>query len=273
MTQNPFSISTAQLAAKLGSAHWPQVIDVRDDSDYPADPRDIPGSIHRREPDYANWVNILDKSRPVVVSCQKGYKISQGIVARMREQGWIAATLESGYLGWVAVGLPLLNRKSLEQVGLTENALLVTRVRPKIDRVACPWLIKRFIAPNATFIYVEPDQVKAVAERTGGVAYDIKDCVLTHEGDDCSFDTILKRAGLHGFTPLDTVARIVRGADNAQFDLAPEAAGLLAVSLGLSHLAGDDDHSMLKTAYSVYDGLYAWAAHARNETHNWPPKA
>jgi hypothetical protein len=114
--------------------------------------------------------------------------------------------------------------------------------------------------------------VKAVADRTGGVAYDIPDCALTHVGEDCSFDTILKLAGLSGFAPLETVARIVRGADNARPDLAAEAPGLLAVSLGLSHLAGDDDHGMLRQAFTIYDGLYAWAAHAGAETHNWPPK-
>jgi rhodanese-related sulfurtransferase len=273
MMHNPFSITSKTLFGQLGSSNWPQVVDVRDDTDYPADPRDIPGSIHRREADFKDWVLSLDKSRPVVVSCQKGYKISQGIVARMREQGWTAASLQGGYLGWVAAGLPLLQRDSLAQVGLTENALLVTRIRPKIDRVACPWLVQRFIAPKAQFLYVEPDQVKAVAERTGGVAYDIKDCILTHVGEHCSFDTILQHAGLKGFAPLDHVARIVRGADNARLDLAPEAAGLLAVSLGLSHLAGEDDHAMLKAALTVYDGLYAWAAHASGETHNWPPKA
>jgi rhodanese-related sulfurtransferase len=272
MMHNPFSVTLKSLAVKLGSPNWPQVIDVRTDEDYAADARDIPGSIHRHEADYVTWVLTLDKSRPVVVSCQKGYKISQGIVARMRSDGWTAASLQGGYLGWVAAGLPLLQRKALLDVGLKEDVLLVTRIRPKIDRVACPWLIQRFIAPHAQFLYVEPEQVKAVAERTDGVAYDIKDCVITHVGEDCSFDTILKRAGLNGFAPLDHLAKIVRGADNAQLSLAPEAAGLLAISLGLSHLAGEDDHAMLKAAFTVYDGLYAWAAHATAETHNWPPK-
>jgi rhodanese-related sulfurtransferase len=273
MMHNPFSVTSAELMKSLGSSAWPQVIDVRDDTDYPADPRDIPGSIHRREADFAIWVSTLDCNRPVVVSCQKGYKISQGIVARLRAMGWRAASLKGGYLGWVAAGLPLLQRQSLLDVGLSEKALMVTRLRPKIDRIACPWLISRFVAPAAEFIYVEADQVKAVADRTGGVAYDIKDCTITHVGDDCSFDTILKFAGLDKFEPLAKVAQIVRGADNARFDLAPEAAGLLAISLGLSHLSSEDDHDMLKAGFSVYDGLYAWAAHASAETHNWPPKA
>jgi rhodanese-related sulfurtransferase len=273
MMHNPFSVTSSELMQSLGSPAFPHLIDVRDDVDYPADPRDIPGSIHRREADFETWVSTLDCHRPIVVSCQKGYKISQGIVARLREKGWRAATLEGGYLGWAAAGLPLLQRQSLLDVGLSEKALLVTRVRPKIDRIACPWLINRFIAPAAQFLYVEADQVKAVAERTGGVAYDIKDCVLTHVGEDCSFDTILKFAGLDTFEPLVKVARIVRGADNARLDLSAEAAGLLAISLGLSHLSGEDDHVMLKAGFTVYDALYAWAAHASAETHNWPPKA
>jgi rhodanese-related sulfurtransferase len=102
MMHNPFSVTSSELMQSLGSPAFPHLIDVRDDVDYPADPRDIPGSIHRREADFETWVSTLDCHRPIVVSCQKGYKISQGIVARLREKGWRAATLEGGYLGWFA---------------------------------------------------------------------------------------------------------------------------------------------------------------------------
>jgi rhodanese-related sulfurtransferase len=273
MHSNPFSISIEGLLHALGGPFWPQVVDVRDDDDYPADPRDIPGSIHRREADFSQWVSGLDRNRPVVVSCQKGMKISQGIVARLRADGWQASSLQGGFLGWAKAGLPLLQRQALATIGSAEGALWVTRRRPKIDRAACPWLISRFIDPAARFLYVEPDQVSAVASRLHGIAYDIPDCAVTHVGEDCSFDTILKIAGLAGYAPLDRLAAIVRGADNARFDLAPEAAGLLAVSLGLSDLAKDDDHGMLRHAFVIYDGLFAWAARASSETHNWPPKA
>ncbi|MFM9974256.1 MAG: chromate resistance protein ChrB domain-containing protein [Beijerinckiaceae bacterium] len=273
MQNHPFSTPVEKLARMLGGPSWPQVIDVRDDNDYPADPRDIPGSMHRREADFDQWARALERSRPVVVSCQKGMKISQGIVARLRSNGWQASSLQGGFLGWISAGFPVLQRSALAQIGVREASVWVTRRRPKIDRAACPWLIRRFIDPLAQFLYVEPDQVNAVASRLGGIAYDIPDCAVTHVGEDCSFDTILKLAGLAGYAPLDRLALIVRGADNARFELAPEAAGLLAVSLGLSELAQDDDHGMLNQAFVIYDGLFAWAARASGETHNWPPKA
>jgi rhodanese-related sulfurtransferase len=273
MTSNPF-ITPVDVASKLlGGPHWPQVVDVRLADDFAADPRDIPCSIHREEADYDTWVPTLDRTCPVVISCQRGLKVSQAIVARMRAEGWMASSMGGCFAGWRDAGLPLINRTAMLGIGWTEGAFWVTRRKPKIDRAACPWLIRRFIDPSARFLYVEPDQVVAVAARTGGIAYDIPGIAVTHVGDDCSFDTLMTIAGLNGFAPLERVAAIVRGADNARLDLAPEAAGLLAASLGLSHLAGDDDHGMIARASVIYDGLFAWAANATGETHNWPPKA
>jgi rhodanese-related sulfurtransferase len=274
MTAAPFSISVTDLASRLGGRHWPQVVDVCLADDYAAHGQDIPGSIHRNESDFAQWSALLDRNAPVVVSCQKGKKVSQGIVARLRASGWSnAASLEGGFFGWRDAGLPLLDRPSLLAIGLREGQFWVTRRHPKIDRAACPWLISRFIDPAAVFLFVNPDQVEAVAERTGGIPYDVPGVTVTHRDSDCSFDTLLKIAGLEAHPPLKRIADIVRGADNARLDLAPEAAGLLAISLGLSNLAGDDDHDMLRQAFVMYDALYAWAARASGETHNWPPKA
>jgi rhodanese-related sulfurtransferase len=274
MTTAPFSISPQDLAARLGGPRWPQVISTCTDEDHAANAADIPSSIHRGEGSFDDWSKALDPARPVVISCQKGFKISQALVARLRAAGWRnTSILEGGFLGWKAAGLPLLDRAALAALGPREGGTWVTRRRPKIDRAACPWLITRFIDPAATFLFVDPDQVEAVAARTGGIPYDIPGVTVTHRGEDCSFDTILKIAGIAGWPPLAKLADIVRGADNARMDLAPEAAGLLATSLGLSHLAGDNDHAMLRHAFVMYDGLYAWAAHAAAETHNWPPKA
>ncbi len=273
MNSHPFITSVEALSKLLGGPHWPQVVDVRLADDFAADPRDLPGAVHREEGGFAQWVNDLDRARSVVVSCQRGLKVSQALVARMRAGGWRASSLGAGFAGWRDAGLPLVSRDALQKIGWTEGAFWVTRRRPKIDRAACPWLIRRFIDPSARFLYVEPDQVEAVAARTGGIAYDIPGVTVTHAGKDCSFDTLLKITGLAGFAPVDRVATIVRGADNARLDLAPEAAGLLAASLGLSHLAGDDDHGMIAGAFVIYDGLFAWAANAAGETHNWPPKA
>jgi hypothetical protein len=143
----------------------------------------------------------------------------------------------------------------------------VTRERPKIDRIACPWLIRRFIDEQAVFLYVPADKVFATAKREGAVAYDIPGAAFSHDGELCSFDAFIERFGLRD-APLETVAMIVRGADTDRHDLAPEAAGLHAISLGLARLHADD-HALLDEGMNIYDALYAWASSARGERHNW----
>lgn len=145
----------------------------------------------------------------------------------------------------------------------------VTRERPKIDRIACPWLIRRFVDPEAQFLYVPTAQVFEIAEREGAIAYDIPGAPFSHVGEMCSFDAFVARFGL-GDSALAKVARIVRGADTDRHELAPEAAGLHAISLGLSHNYSDD-HAMLAQGMVVYDALYAWAGRADEERHNWRP--
>lgn len=147
----------------------------------------------------------------------------------------------------------------------------ITRARPKIDRIACPWLIARFIDEAPEFLFVPADRVFAVAAETGAIPYDIPGAELSHEGERCSFDTFLKKYRLDD-PALRDLAVIVRGADTGRLDLAPEAAGLLAVSLGLSALYADD-HEMLRHELIIYDALYAWARQARGESHGWPPAA
>jgi hypothetical protein len=147
----------------------------------------------------------------------------------------------------------------------------ITRARPKIDRIACPWLVARFIDAEPAFLFVPADRVFAVADETGAIPYDIPGAALSHEGERCSFDTFLKTYRLDD-PALHALAVIVRGADTGRLDLAPEAAGLLAVSLGLSALYADDQE-MLRHGLVVYDALYAWARQARGETHGWPPAA
>ena len=148
----------------------------------------------------------------------------------------------------------------------------MTRRRPKIDRIACPWLIRRFIDPQARILFVDPPEVANVARESGGVPFDIEGVELSHEGPRCSFDTMLRLFGLEKEPSLARLALIVRGADTARPDLAPEAAGLHAVSLGLSALAGDDDHGLLQQGFRVYDALFAWLRFAAGERHNWPAK-
>ena len=147
----------------------------------------------------------------------------------------------------------------------------ITRERPKIDRIACPWLVLRFIDPQAEFLYVPTGKVLSEAQRLGAVAYDIPGAPISHEGELCSFDTLLRAFDLRD-PGLATLARIVRGADTDRLDLAPQSAGLLALSLGLSRLH-EDDHAMLAAALALYDALYAWCKWEQGERHGWNPAA
>jgi hypothetical protein len=147
----------------------------------------------------------------------------------------------------------------------------VTRERPKIDRIACPWLIARFIDKSPEFLYVPTDEVIRVARETGAIPYDIPGVELSHDGELCSFDTFLKKYKLTD-PALQQLAVIVRGADTARLDLAPQAPGLMALSLGLSRVF-PDDHEMLRHGMVMYDALYAWCRDCQKETHGWPPKA
>jgi hypothetical protein len=145
----------------------------------------------------------------------------------------------------------------------------ITRERPKIDRIACPWLIVRFIDPQAEFLYVPASEVLGTAKATGAIPYDIPDVELSHVGELCSFDAFLAKYGLHD-PALHQLAKIVRGADTSRLDLTPQSAGLYALSLGLSHNFSDD-HEMLGHGMVMYDALYAWCRACQAETHNWPP--
>jgi hypothetical protein len=147
----------------------------------------------------------------------------------------------------------------------------VTRERPKIDRIACPWLIARFIDKEPEFLYVPAVQVLETAERTGAVPYDIPGVEMSHVGELCSFDALLTKYQL-GDPALQQLAVIVRGADTSRLDLAPQAAGLYALSLGLSQVYADD-HEMLRYGMVMYDALYAWCKSCQAETHSWPPMA
>ncbi|TAM99302.1 MAG: chromate resistance protein [Rhodanobacteraceae bacterium] len=145
----------------------------------------------------------------------------------------------------------------------------VTRERPKIDRIACPWLIARFIDTTPEFLYVPTGQVFAVAQATGAIPYDIPGAELSHVGEYCSFDAFLKRYALDD-PALQQLAAIVRGADTSHLDLTPQSAGLYAISLGLSRVF-EDDHDMLRHGLVIYDALYAWCKHGQGEAHRWPP--
>jgi len=146
----------------------------------------------------------------------------------------------------------------------------VTRERPKIDRLACPWLITRFIDKEAEFLYVPPAEVTGTAEKSGAIPYDIPGVKFSHVGEKCSFDAFLAEYRLDD-PALRHLATIVRGADTSRLDLTPQSSGLFAISLGLSSVFADD-HDMLRWAMTMYDALYAWCRDHQDETHAWPPK-
>lgn len=146
----------------------------------------------------------------------------------------------------------------------------ITRERPKIDRIACPWLIDRFIDRDAEFLFAPADDVVRIARESGAIPFDVEGVELSHVGPLCSFDALLERYGLDD-PALELLATIVRGADTARLDLAPECAGLLAISLGLSRMYADD-HEQLRHGFVMYDALHAWLLHARAETHSWNPQ-
>jgi rhodanese-related sulfurtransferase len=219
----------------------------------------------------------LDRTRPIVVACAHAHNRSQLLASALQGQGFRVRIIEHGADGWVAAKLPVVKRES---IGLEPVITLgagpttwVTRRKPKIDRVACPWLIRRFLDPDARFVFAEPEWVLEIARQTGAIPYDLPGAALEHDGPLCTFDTILRAFGLDGDPALAELALIIRGADTDRLDLHPAAAGLLATALGLSQRNGDDDHATLREGFLVYDGLYAWARHARSEKHNWPRPA
>ncbi len=147
----------------------------------------------------------------------------------------------------------------------------ITRERPKIDRIACPWLIARFIDETPEFLYVPPGDVLRVASQTGAIPYDIPGVELSHVGELCSFDAFPDKYRLGNDAALRQLACIVRGADTSRLELTPQSGGLYAISLGLSHVFADD-HEMLEHGLVMYDALYAWWKHCQAETHQWPPQ-
>lgn len=264
-------ISPQQLNRRIGLPDQPLVIDVRIADDVAADPRRIPASRHFDHRTVPNWAPALAaeaRGRPVVVACQKGLKLSQGVAAWLRHHGASAESLDGGFEAWRAAGALLLSPAPLPAPDAEGRTVWVTRQRPKVDRIACPWLIRRFIDPRAVFLFVAPAEVMAVADRFGATPFDVEGVFWSHRGETCTFDTMLAELGLRS-EALDRLATIVRGADTARLDLAPEAAGFLAISLGLSR-AHADDLVQLEAGFPLYDALYRWCRDAVSETHNWP---
>jgi rhodanese-related sulfurtransferase len=265
---SPTEITVTQLSRLIGLPGAPAIIDVRIDEDFSLDPRLIPGSRRRGHQDIDRWAAGYAAQKAVVV-CHRGRKLSQGVAALLRHEGIAAETLEGGFEAWAGAGHLAIAAEKLPERDPQGRTLWVTRARPKIDRVACPWLIRRFVDPDAAFLFVSPAEVERVADRFGATPFDIEGTFWSHRGEACSFDTMLSEFDLRS-EALSRLATIVRGADTARLDLAPEAAGLLAASLGLSRMYRDD-LEMLSASMVLYDALYRWCRDATGERHDWPP--
>lgn len=263
------SITHDKLARLIGTPKCPALIDVRTDEDFAADPRLIPGSVRRPAGDPGSWSGRF-AARSAIIICNEGHRLSNGVAAWLRHEGIPADFLEGGFRAWADAAMPAVPEGRLPARDRQDRTVWVTRARPKIDRIACPWLIRRFVDPDAVFLFVAPAEVPGVAERFGATPFDIdvEGVFWSHRGDLCTFDVMVEEFGL-ATGPLRRLAVIVRGADTARPDLAPEAPGLLAASLGLSRMHADD-LEQLDAGMTLYDAFYRWCRDATGETHNWP---
>ncbi len=264
---SPTTITLQQLSRLIGTSDAPVLIDVCIDEAFNEDSRLIPGAFRHPFTDIASIVPRV-KDQRVVVVCQKGLKLSAGAAAILRDHGVAAESLEGGNFAWRDAGLPLVPVEKMPPLNGEGRTVWVTRHRPKIDRIACPWLIRRFVDARAQFLFVAPSDVEGVADRFNATPFDVEEVFWSHRGECCTFDTMVEEFCLSS-EPLERLATVVRGADTDKHDLAPEAAGLLAVSLGLSRMYRDD-LAQLEAGLTVYDALYRWARDASDETHTWP---
>ena len=257
------SITATKLKSLLAGGEPPLLIDVRRAPAFRSAPDMAEGALRRDPAAVSSWAKELPRAGSVVVYCVHGHEVSQNAAKALRELGIAARYLEGGLEeGWKAAGGELSGKP---KEGSTR---WVTRERPKIDRIACPWLVARFVDPDAEFLYVPSKEVPKAAKEREAIPYDVPDVRFSHDGALCSFDAFLKTYRLTGDPALARLAVIVRGADTARLDLAPQSAGLLAVSLGLSRNF-TDDHEMLKQGMVMYDALYAWCKEGQDEMHTW----
>lgn len=263
----PTEITVSQLLRRIGLPDVPVLVDVSTNADFDEDPHLIPGALRHPHTDLAGLKQRLGKV-PCVIICQKGRKLSQGVAALLRCEGIPAQHLQGGNHAWRAhEGAPRIPFGAVPPP-VDGSTLWVTRHRPKIDRIACPWLIRRFVDARARILFVAPAEVSDVAERFGATPFDVENVFWSHRGDTCTFDTMLDEFGL--ITPaLARLATVVRAADTNAHGLAPEAAWLLALSVGLSRQYRDD-LEQLEAGMAFYDALYRWARDGSEEGHDWP---
>jgi rhodanese-related sulfurtransferase len=259
-------LNAQALYAKLGLQRAVFVVDVRDEQECRAQPRMIPGALRRDAARVSEWLDDLPRTPLAVICDATGQDTARDVVQQIAAGGHPTGVLAGGIAGWIEAGYPTVRMR--DELSTPGGSRWITRERPKIDRLACPWLVRRFIDPDAQFFYTPPHRVRADAKVLGAEPYDITDVTFSHRGPRCSFDAFLEEFDLHD-SVLDEVANIVRAADTGTLAESREAPGLLAISLGLSANIADDV-LLLEQAMPVYDALYAWRKAASHETHSWP---
>jgi rhodanese-related sulfurtransferase len=286
----PFSISPSDLLPRIGTTAAPLLLDVRRDAPFEAAAFILAGAQRCAPQNVAAWgsVNAAKRDQEVVVYCVYGHNVSADACSQLRALGFNAVALAGGIQGgedgvdspadmaaWRAAKLPTWRKRADWGLAGAGGSRWVTRARPKIDRIACPWLVRRWIDRDAQFNYLPDAQVLAHAQQVGGIAYDIVGATITHVGELCSFDALLQAVDLH--TPaLDLLARIVRGADTDLLQLEAPCAGLLAITQGMARLHMQDDAAILEAMMPIYDALYAWCVdqtQGRVERHAWTQPA
>ena len=263
------SISVDKLARLIGTPRAPAILDVRTEDDFAGNQALIPGAVRRAWADVAQWASQY-RGQQVIVACRAGHGVSQGAAAWLRQSGAEAEALDGGLEAWTDAGLPLVPQSALPALDAEGRTVWVTRARPKVDRIACPWLIRRFVDRSAVFLFVPSSEVASAAKRYSATPFDVEGENITwsHDGERCTFDVMVDEFNLSGIGALSHLALIVRGADTARPDIVPEAAGLVALSLGLSRIHADDNEQ-LDAGMLIYDALYRWCRDATGEKHDW----
>ncbi|WP_272006213.1 chromate resistance protein ChrB domain-containing protein [Roseovarius sp. ZX-A-9] len=263
---SPNEITPGHLRRLIGTPVCPVVVDVCTDEDFAQDPRLIPGAIRHRHTDMNGLIERL-QGRASVIVCQKGCKLSQGVVSWLQSNGATSEYLTGGVMAWRDAGMPLVPVATIPS-NADGTTVWITPTRPKIDRIACPWLIRRFVDREAKFLFVSGSEVENAAEQFGATPFDVEGVHFGHRGDRCTFDTMLDEFELK-CPALGRLALAVRAADTNRHDLHPVAPGLLAISVGLSRQYSDDQQQ-LAAGMALYDGLFRWARDGAEEGHDWP---
>lgn len=259
------SISPEKLIAARRTAAAPLLIDVRREAAFLAAPDMAAGALRRDPAAVEAWADELPASARIAVYCVHGHEVSQNVAKSLRSRGHNAQFVEHGLEeGLRTAGGGLMAKPA------AAATRWITRERPKVDRIACPWLVTRFIDRNAEFLYVPAADVKTVAAQKNAIPYDVPDVTFSHDGPRCSFDAFIRIYRLTDPALLQ-LAGIVRGADTGHLEIAPQSAGLAALSLGLSRLIAND-HDQLRQGMVMYDALYLWCREGRDEQHRWNPE-